>query len=287
MARYSQGREEVGAIYARGSADAPDLAGVVLVISKYRRPVIGMPAAALERPSVAGAAYFQFNGNYPAALTASGALPVVIPLGLPDDALAGLFDRLDGLCLAGGVDVDPAHYGETRHPALGKLDAARDATELTLARWALAADLPLFGICRGIQLLNVAAGGSLYQDLAAQVPSARQHDYSPADSPWERPVHAVRVAEGSRLAALLGTGKVMTNSFHHQAIKGFAGEFVPVAWTPDGVVEGIEAPDRRFALGVQWHPEGMFTADPLARALFAAFVEACRDRNRSEHEPRG
>jgi putative glutamine amidotransferase len=178
------------------------------------------------------------------------------------------------------------HYGEPRHSALGKVDAARDATELTLARWALAADLPLFGICRGIQLLNVAAGGSLYQDLAAQAPSARQHDYSPADSPWERPVHAVRVAEGSRLAEILAAGEVMTNSFHHQAVKKIADAFVPVAWAPDGVVEGIEALGHRFALGVQWHPEGMFNTDRLARALFAAFVEACRDRNRLEHEQR-
>ena len=250
------------------------------MISTNRRPVIGIPAAALERPPAPGAAYYQFNGNYPAALAASGALPVIIPLGLTEDSLTDLFDRLDGLCLAGGVDVDPAFYGEARHSALGKVDAARDVTELTLARWALAADLPLFGICRGIQLLNVAAGGSLYQDLAAQVPSARQHDYSHADSPWERPVHMVRVAEGSRLAALLGTGEVMTNSFHHQAVKQVAGAFVPVAWTPDGVVEGIEAPGHRFALGVQWHPEGMFTTDPLARELFAAFVEASRDGKR-------
>jgi len=243
--------------------------------------MIGIPAAVLERPSVPGAAYFQFNGNYPAALAASGALPVVIPLGLPDDALADLFDRLDGLCLAGGVDVDPAHYGEARRPALGKVDAARDTTELTLARWALTADLPLFGICRGIQLLNVAAGGSLYQDLATQMPTARKHDYNHTDSPWERPVHAVHVAEGSRLAALLGTGEVITNSFHHQAVKELAGEFVPVAWAADGVVEGIEAPGQRFALGVQWHPEGMFTTDPLARELFAAFVEACRAGQKS------
>ncbi len=210
---------------------------------------------------------------------------MIIPLGLPEDALADLFDRLDGLCLAGGVDVDPACYGEDRHPALGSVDAPRDATELTLARWALAADLPLFGICRGIQLLNVAAGGSLYQDLAAQMPSAHRHDYSLADSPWERPVHAVRVAEGSRLAALLGTGEVMTNSFHHQAVKDLAGGFVPVAWAPDGVVEGIEAPGHRFALGVQWHPEGMFLTDPLARELFAAFVEASRDGDKQADRP--
>jgi putative glutamine amidotransferase len=227
--------------------------------SSNRHPLIGIPAAVHERPSAPGAAYFQFNGNYPAALAASGALPVIIPLGLPEDALADLFARLDGLCLAGGVDVDPAHFGEARHPALGHVDAPRDATELTLARWALAADLPTFGICRGIQLLNVAAGGSLYQDLPAQ-----------------HPVHAIRVAQDSRLAALLGTGEIMTNSFHHQAVKEVAAGFTASAWTSDGVVEGIEAPGHRFALGVQWHPEGMFTTDPLARELFAAFVAACR-----------
>jgi putative glutamine amidotransferase len=286
MPRHSGGRRSTGAVCCPGCADKPTQAGAVFVISTNRRPVIGIPAAALERPSTPGAAYFQFNGNYPAALAASGALPVMIPLGLPEDALADLFDRLDGLCLAGGVDVDPAHYGEARHPALGSVDAPRDATELMLTRWALAADLPIFGICRGIQLLNVAAGGSLYQDLAAQMPSARQHDYNPADSPWERPVHAVRVVADSRLAALLGTDEVMTNSFHHQAVKEVAGEFVPVAWAPDGVVEGIEAPGHRFALGVQWHPEGMFTTDPLARELFASFVAACRDGNGAAEQQR-
>jgi putative glutamine amidotransferase len=250
---------------------------VTFVISTNRRPVIGIPAAVLERRSAPGAAYFQFNGHYPAALTSSGALPVVIPLGLPEDALAELVARLDGLCLAGGVDVDPAHFGETRHSALGPVDAQRDATELTLARWALAADLPIFGICRGIQLLNVAAGGTLYQDLAAQIPAAQRHNFDLVDSPWERPVHAVRVAADSRLAALVDTGEVMTNSFHHQAVKEVAVGFVPTAWTADGVVEAIEAPGQRFALGVQWHPEGMFATDPLAQELFMVFVEACRD----------
>ena len=256
--------------------NGPAALGVSPVISTNRRPVIGIPAAVHERPSAPGATYYQFNGNYPAALAATGALPVIIPLGLPEDALADLFARLDGLCLAGGVDVDPADFGEARHPALGHVDAPRDATELTLAQWALAADLPVFGVCRGIQLLNVAAGGSLYQDLAAQMPAAQRHDFDLADSPWERPVHAVRVAANSRLAALLGTDEVMTNSFHHQAIKEVAAGFTPSAWTADGVVEGIESADRRFALGVQWHPEGMFTTDPRAWGLFAAFVAACR-----------
>ncbi len=242
------------------------------------RPLIGIPAASLEPPSGPGARYFQFNGNYPAALAASGALPVVIPLGQPADALRAFFTRLDGVCLAGGVDVDPAEYGETPHPALGKVDVPRDASELTLARWALETDLPIFGICRGIQALNVAAGGSLYQDLPAQVPDALRHSHLLSETPWPQPVHPVHVAAGSRLAGILGVEELATNSFHHQSVKRPADGFIVTAWAPDGVIEGIEAPGRRFALGVQWHPEGMFNTDPLARRLFAAFVAAARDR---------
>ena len=240
------------------------------------RPLIGIPAASLEPSPAPPARYFQFNGNYPASLAASGALPVVIPLGLPEEALADIFAQLDGLCLSGGVDVAPAEYGEEPHPALGKVDAPRDRTELTLARWALAADLPILGICRGIQMLNVAAGGNLYQDLTAQLPGSLLHNYKVAETPWERPTHGVRLAAGSRLAGVLDAGGLMVNSFHHQAVKRPADGFDAVAWAEDGVVEAIEAPGRRFALGVQWHPEGMFQTDPLASKLFAAFVEAVR-----------
>lgn len=240
------------------------------------RPLIGIPAASLEPSPAPPARYFQFNGNYPASLAASGALPVVIPLGLPEEALADIFAQLDGLCLPGGVDVAPAEYGEEPHPALGKVDAPRDRTELTLARWALAADLPILGICRGIQMLNVAAGGNLYQDLTAQLPGSLLHNYKVAETPWERPTHGVRLAAGSRLAGVLDAGGLMVNSFHHQAVKRPADGFDAVAWAEDGVVEAIEAPGRRFALGVQWHPEGMFQTDPLASKLFAAFVEAVR-----------
>lgn len=240
------------------------------------RPLIGIPAASLEPPPNPGALYYQFSGNYPAALAACGALPVIIPLGLPEELLRDLFERLDGLLLAGGVDIAPAEYGEAPHPQLGRVDAARDATELTIARWALATDLPILGICRGIQSLNVAAGGTLYQDLLAQYPGAMQHAYRPAESPWERPTHRVRVAEGSRLAAVFGATGLAVNSFHHQAVKQPAPGFSPVAWAEDGVIEGIEKPDRRFVVGVQWHPEGMFRSDPLARRLFAAFVDAAR-----------
>lgn len=239
-------------------------------------PLIGIPAASLEPSPNPGALYFQFSGNYPAALAACGALPVVIPLGLPEDLLAALFERLDGLLLAGGVDVAPEEYGETAHPKLGRVDALRDATELTVARWALAADLPILGICRGIQTLNVAAGGSLYQDLAAQLPNAGRHTFTPSESPWERPTHHVDVTAGSRLADILGVARLAVNSFHHQAVKQPAPGFIPAARADDGVVEGIEDPGRRFVVGVQWHPEGMFRSDPLARQLFAAFVDATK-----------
>jgi len=239
-----------------------------------RHPFIGIPAASLDPSPNPGARYFQFSGNYPAALAASGALPVIIPLGLPDELLRELFERLDGLLLAGGVDVAPEEYGETAHPKLGRVDALRDATELTVARWALAADLPILGICRGIQSLNVAAGGSLYQDLAAQFPNAIRHTFTPSESPWEQPTHGVGVTAGSRLASIFGIEHLAVNSFHHQAVKQLAPGFVPTARADDGVVEGIEDPARRFVVGVQWHPEGMFQTDPLARQLFAAFVDA-------------
>jgi putative glutamine amidotransferase len=237
--------------------------------------LIGIPAANQEPNARANRPDLEFRSTYTNALAACGALPLIIPLWLADETLQAIFARLDGLCLTGGVDVDPAHYGEEPHPALGRVDAERDRTELLLARWALQADLPILAICRGIQVLNVAAGGSLYQDIAAQVPGALLHTYRLADSPWERPTHRVRIAHDSKLAALLEVEEWATNSFHHQAVREVGEGFRPVAWTDDGIIEAIEQPARRFALGVQWHPEGMFDSDPLARRLFAAFVAAC------------
>ena len=246
-------------------------------MSASYRPLIGIPAATYVDQEYVATPTYRFNGNYPAALAACGALPVVIPLKLPDEILREIFARLDGLCLAGGVDVDPAHYGEPMHPALGQVDADRDHAELTLARWALAAALPTLGVCRGIQLLNVAAGGSLYQDVPAQLPEASRHDYKLAETSWESYTHRVRIADGSRLAAILDATEIMTNSFHHQALKRVADGFVVTARADDGMVEGIERPDHPFTLAVQWHPEGMFRSDFYAQRIFEAFVHASRD----------
>ncbi len=238
-------------------------------------PLIGIPAATQVDQEYTATPSYRFNGHYPAALAACGALPLVIPLNLPNGTLRAIFERLDGLCLSGGVDVDPGAYGESRHAHLGSVDRARDETELTLARWALDADLPVLGICRGIQLLNVAAGGSLYQHIPDQVAGASTHDYKLADSAWERPTHKVVIEPRCLLASILGEHEIMTNSFHHQSLKAIASEFKGVAYAEDGVVEAIEHPDKRFALAVQWHPEGMFRTEPHARRIFEIFVAAC------------
>lgn len=239
------------------------------------RPLIGIPSGSYES-SDPGVKTYRFNGNYTAALAMAEGLPVAIPLSMPEEALRALFERLDGLLLAGGADVDPAYYGEAPHPALGPIDAPRDETELRLARWAFAADLPTLAICRGIQVLNVAAGGSLYQDIPAQIPAALRHSYDLAESPWQRPTHQVRLAGGSRLREIAESAEWPANSFHHQAIKQVASGFTPVAYSQDGVIEAIEAPNQRFAVGVQWHPEAMTRADQAARRLFGAFVAAAR-----------
>ena len=195
---------------------------------------------------------------------------------LGEHAWRSIYQRLDGLLLPGGVDVDPALYGEARHPELGKVNDALDEAELVLTRWALEDDLPLLGICRGIQVLNVAAGGSLYQDVPAQIPGALQHRFSSSKYPRDHRGHAVRIRPDSRLAQVFGAVDLAVNSRHHQAVKDVAPGFVVTAQAPDGVIEGLEKPEARFAVGVQWHPESLAASDPQMLALFQALVQAAR-----------
>ena len=161
------------------------------------------------------------------------------------------------------------------HEKCGRIDEARDAVELTLARWALADGLPVFGICRGIQVLNVAAGGTLYQDIASQVPGSLKHDYWPGH-PRNLLTHQVTVNNDSHLAAILSGAEVAVNSLHHQAVKDLAPNFMVVARSPDGLIEAIEGHGHPFALGVQWHPEGLVEDAPPMRRLFEEFVSAAR-----------
>jgi putative glutamine amidotransferase len=186
-----------------------------------------------------------------------------------------MLDGMAGLILTGGEDVDPALYGSAPHPALGEVHPERDAFEIALVRAAHARRIPTLAICRGVQVANVALGGTLVQDLPSEQPTAIAHDGS-----WGRSdrVHDVHVAARSRLARAIGATDLRANSMHHQAIARIAGGLVAVARAPDGVVEGVEwAGDDWWMAGVQWHPEELTaTAEPWDHALFAAFAAAVR-----------
>jgi len=205
------------------------------------------------------------------AVTIAGGTPVLIPPGWDAATLRAQFTALDGLLLSGGGDIDPACYGAAPIASVGGVDPDRDHTEFTLTQWALAEDKPIFGICRGLQLLNVACGGALYRDVSEYADAIR-HAYTQG-YPSDLVVHPVRIAADSLLAAIVGKGDVPVNSLHHQACSVVAQGLRVVAWAPDGMVEAVEVPDHRFALAVQWHPEALPEAVE-SQALFRAFVAA-------------
>jgi len=212
---------------------------------------------------------FTLRRDYLRSVEAAGGLPLVLAPGQPSDAPA-LLDRVQGLLLTGGSDVDPALYGEAPHPRLGKVFRDRDDFELALCREALDRDLPILGICRGHQVLNVATGGTLIQDIPSDLSGGEVHD-SERDR-WERS-HDVRILPGTRLREVLGKDRVAVNSFHHQAVKDVGRGLRVSAVSGDGaVVEGIEAEASRFVLGVQWHPESFWNQPESFSGLFEALV---------------
>ena len=199
---------------------------------------------------------------------------MLIPLLADQAALRTIYAHLDGVLLAGGGDIEPARYGDLeRHPTLFGLDAAQDEVETTLTRWSLADGRPLLAICRGIQVLNVAVGGTLWQDVPRQLPS--DVDHPGKDRPRSVVNHLVTIEPRSRLAAIVGEEPLGVNSFHHQAIRQLAPGFVVTALAPDGVIEAIESSSSRFALGVQFHPEEMWSVSERLARLFRAFVQEC------------
>lgn len=235
-------------------------------------PLVGLPCYAAEVGRTRRPVYAN-NQSYVQALLAAGATPLLIPPGLSPAALAALCAHLDGLLLPGGADIDPARYGEETLPECGSIEPERDAMELELTTLALRRDMPIFGICRGMQTLNVACGGSLYQDITSQLPGSPEHARS--DQPRDFLAHSMRVEPDSRLAEILGATELRVNSLHHQAVKRPADSARIVAWSSDGLAEGMEAPDRRFVLAVQYHPEELAPTDAASRRLFEAFVQAC------------
>jgi len=219
---------------------------------------------------------FGHRQTYVDAILRAGGAPMLIPP-VPDElTLRLLFDRLDGLLLAGGGDIAPVNYGAEPHPNLGTIDPLRDGAELPMARWAVAEGKPVLGICRGIQVLNVALGGTLYQDIPSEIENALAHNLSYEREDWTHLAHELRLAPGSRLRQLLGVERLLVNSLHHQAVRDLAPGLRAVAWAPDEVIEAVEGVGEGFVMGVQCHPEALQGgADPRWQRLFAAFVDSC------------
>lgn len=209
--------------------------------------------------------------TYLDAIVRAGGTPLLVPVHARE--LEGVVDALDGIILAGGDDIAPEVYGDEPRACGELLDPRRQRNELALARLARERDLPLLGICLGCQVVNVAAGGTLVQDIPSEVEGALEH----RGGPGKRQRHVVAVRDGSRLASILGTRSVDVNSGHHQSILEEGEGLEVVARTPDGVIEAIEDPRHAFYVGVQWHPEEMI-GEESARLLFAALVDAASRR---------
>ncbi|MBX6366850.1 MAG: gamma-glutamyl-gamma-aminobutyrate hydrolase family protein [Rhodospirillales bacterium] len=237
-----------------------------------RRPVIGLTLDYETGGGFSNLPWYAIRENYCAAITRAGGLPMLLPHE-PDHAALYL-DAIDGLVVTGGAfDVDPALFGAaSRHKAVTTKDR-RTAFELGVTRGALERDMPILGICGGQQLLNVALGGTLIQHIPDEVEGALPHEQG---NPRDEPGHAVRIEKGTLLHRVTGMDEMLVNSAHHQAVKDVAPGIVVDALAPDGIVEGIEDPRRRFCLGVQWHPE--YAISEGDEAIMAAFVQAAAAR---------
>lgn len=234
-------------------------------------PLIGItasttPADEGRAPLVtAGQAYIQ-------AVQQAGGIPVIIPPMLSGQDLHALLDRLDGILLTGGGDIDPRLFDGLPHPRVYGIEPDRDQQEIRLVQLAASQGKPFLGICRGIQVVNVALGGGLYTHIADQLSDQIKHDNFPG-MPRNHLAHQISVAPGSRLESILGARAVVVNSLHHQGVSRLAPTLRACAWAPDELVEAVELTDHPFGMAVQWHPEWL-QDDPAQRALFRAFVTA-------------
>jgi putative glutamine amidotransferase len=217
---------------------------------------------------------------YTQAVARAGGMPVIIPLGLPEAGLRESLTRLDGLLLTGGGDIAPERYDSRPHPLVAEVDRGRDQEEIQLFHDAMQMELPILGICRGLQVINVASGGTLYEDILDQRPDSFKHQYS-IEKPRTYLAHTVQLDGSGRLPSILGGPEIQVNSLHHQGIRRLAPGLEATACAPDGLIEAIEVPDHRFALAVQWHPEWM-QDDAGMRRLFEEFVRAASEHAKHE-----
>lgn len=211
--------------------------------------------------------------GYMTGIMEAGGIPVMLPLSDDRQILDQLISECDGLLLTGGHDVSPSLYKESPLKECGVCCEKRDTMESILFSMALKLDKPVLGICRGIQFINAALGGNLYQDLPTQHPSDLEHHQTP---PYHIPAHNVTILTESPLYDLLGTKELAVNSYHHQAIKTLSPQLTAMAYAPDGLVEAIYMKDKKFVWALQWHPEFSYKSDPASRKIFEKFVSATR-----------
>ena len=243
-------------------------------------PLVALTASSKSATTPAKYSRVRVNEAYVRALQSVGLVPLVIPPSLSPDEARAVVAQVAGVVLSGGEDVDPARYGAARHPATQKSKAGRDATEIALVEAARDARRPLLGICRGMQVLNVALGGTLVQDLGMLRPGEIGHAL---ESSRTHRVHGITILSGSRLAAAVGTLAIDVNSIHHQAVDQLAPSLRATAYAPDGVVEAAETTGAWWTLAVQWHPEELMAdTKPWDRAIFAAFALACDETDREQ-----
>ena len=237
------------------------------------KPLIGIIAYNEVLPRN-GRRYDVSYGRNAEAIERAGGLPVLIPPGVSEETLRAIYQRVDAIFLTGGGDVHPSRYADEKHPKTNSIDTIRDEAEITVTQWAVDDNLPVFGICRGVQVMNVALGGTLIQDIPSSIETELSHSQT-VDLPRDRHSHDVKIDPNSRLAEILGTDVVMVNSLHHQSVDAVPSNAQITAHAPDGGVEALELPDKKFVLGVQWHPEDMVDDEYMPK-LFEAFIEAAR-----------
>ena len=248
-----------------------------------RQPLIGIPSARDRSQRYFGLSIYIQNRMYVQGVTLVGGAPITIPLELDEMTLRTIYDSLDGVFLPGGEDIDPTLYEEEPHELLGAVDKERDRTESLLARWALEESKPIMAICRGAQMLNVVAGGTLFQDITALRPHSEKHDYFPPQFERFRISHEIEVDTGSRLHEIIG-GEHSVNSMHHQSVKTVGRNLRAAAWAPDGVIEAVEALNHPFAIGLQWHPEELAPRNDAAMLrLFQTFVQTAAGSRGNGH----
>jgi putative glutamine amidotransferase len=234
-------------------------------------PIIGITTFHTTN-SANGLRYLSVTETYVQALAMAGALPVMVPLGLPEESLSAIQNLLDGVIFTGGGDLDPACYGETPRLPLDNVDPERDRVEIYLARSAAKHGMPFLGVCRGLQTINVAHGGTLYQDVLAERPGAMKHACFES-APRTHLAHPIEVAPGSLIAQILNGSEPRVNSGHHQGVRELGTGLQATAFAPDGLIEAFELADHPFGLAVQWHPEWL-THLPEMATIFKAFVNA-------------